>query len=105
MTTAKDTVLSQKEVKEIISQRMPELIEATVLGEEYPAMWHKELQAEATWPVAKLEGIREAAEWISENSTIGNKYWNTLMYEALIINTEKWQAKLKEWGIKWPHSS
>lgn len=41
----------------------------------------------------KEQGIKEAVEWVNNEG-----YWHT--GTKFVMDTAKWQAKLKEWGIE-----
>ncbi len=46
------------------------------------------------------EGIKKVVDYIEENAIEQNQYWNSVGYPSFRVNTEDWQAKLKEWGLK-----
>ena len=110
---AEDTVISQKEVQDIISQRMPMLLKATVSGGEYPAMWHREIQAEISYKageesekahwIGEIErqvkeahsaGMRIVVEWVEEH-----KFEEDTNRYAFSLWADKWQTFKKERGL------
>ena len=64
-------------------------------------VWHgREKQAQAQAEVSFKAGIQEVVEWVKTNhGYIGLCLPNSFL-SWIQIDPAKWQAKLKEWGIK-----
>jgi len=61
-------------------------------GQEGYIQTIRNLQAEATWPIAEKAGRKEAVEWLRSNGYLIDGHTQS--------DLKKLRAKLKEWGIE-----
>lgn len=118
----KDTVINQAGMKKHIDWHFANLVPRTSLDDDYPALWNREVQAEASFKAGydyrhiedleiqdilmnalgvRLEereaGRREVIEWI-ESHHEGPSVWCGSM-ERWLLSPVEWERQKEEWGL------
>lgn len=90
---AKETVMSVNQIGDIMQPCVSPTAQGVVVAQA---------QAEITGKIMKQEGIRVVVEWIKANADLerGDHDVGLCFEDYLHFDYDKWQAKLKEWGIK-----
>ena len=81
MSNWRDTVMSDKEIEDIMEKAGRDKASNIQMGAE----WVAKTQAELSFKM----GMREVIEWI-----------NTHIADAFPYAKEEWQAQLRKWGIE-----
>ena len=97
MSKWEDTVISDKELSKLLDERFSKIAPPTVpfLREVTQA------QAEISWPIAEMTGMRKAMEWFSKYHVGDEIHTGETLpagyYVTFRINKEKLQTQLREW--------
>ena len=94
-TTAKDIIITDVE-QDLVNEQAELSFKAG-----YEQVW-KDGVIQEVFNEGKKVGRKEAVDWVYKNAGLGAKTIEELNkgYQFIPIRRDKWQAKLKEWGIE-----